>query len=105
MKGNVLHFKGSLEDLIEATFILKCHGRLFYPQFSMKDKQSLYIWVIGHGNQTEVNSFEVTVKFWINGRTTFAHDFIKSIDNEIFMIYLLGQDCLAFPTKRKRGLP
>ena len=51
MKGNILHFKGSLEDLAKSTFILKCHGRLFYPQFRMKDKQSLHIWVIGHGNQ------------------------------------------------------
>ena len=84
-----------------SNFYFEMPWRAFFPQFCMKDKQSLHIWVIGHGNQTEVNSFEVTVKFWINGKTTFAHDFIKSIDIEIFMMYLVGQDCLAFQLKEK----
>ena len=100
MIGNVLEFKGSLEDLKKKCFILKCHGRLFYPQFHVRTSSNvLRIWVLGYGDQTEINSFEVTVKFWINGRTTFAHDFVMPIDSPK-IANLIGEECLTFPIKR-----
>ena len=100
-KGDTLAFKGSMAELKESTFILECHGRLFYPQFRIKEKEELlHIWVIGHGDQSEINSFEVMVKFGINGRTTFANDFIKPIDTDKVWLSQIGQDCMAFPIKR-----
>ena len=99
-KNDVLEFKGSLENLKKSHFILECHRRLFYPQFLIREKE-LKVWVVGHGDQTEINSFEATIKFWINGRTTFAHDFIKPIEFEKKDVWhSSGQDCLVFPIKR-----
>ena len=88
MKDDVLEFKGSLEDLEKSTFILNCYGKLFFPQFCVNQQPSknsfgnlkmLHFWIVGHGNQDEINSFEVLVKFWINGRTILTKDFVIPI--------------------------
>ena len=62
MKDDVLEFKGSLEDLEKSTFILNCYGKPFFPQFIVEENV-LHFWVVGHGNQDEINSFEVNYLF------------------------------------------
>ena len=58
IKDNVLDYKGSLEDLGKNVFVLNNYGRPFFPQFYVKG-HFLHFWVVGHGDQNEVNSFEV----------------------------------------------
>ena len=104
LKKTSLEFNGSLEDLKKSTFILECYGKLFYPQFLHVESENklLHIWVIGYGDRAEINSFEFTIKFWVNGRTTFAHDFVKPIDierSERSELYF-GEDGLILPIKR-----
>ena len=65
MKEDVLEFKGSLEDLKKNSFILLCYGkRPFYPQFYVKENL-LHFWVVGHGSQVKINSFEVRIRYLI----------------------------------------
>ena len=99
MKDDVLEFKGSIEDLKKSIFVLVCYGKPFYPQFYMKEDM-FHFWVIGQGDQDEINSFEVTVKFWINERTTVAHDFVKSIDDIYDNMLFSGKDGVMIPVKK-----
>ena len=102
MKEDVLEFKGSLEDLKKKNYILNCYGRPFYPQLYVSNhsnNKTLHFWVVGHGNQDEINSFEVLVKFWINGRTTLAHDFVRKI-HTYKGILTSGEDGMVIPVKK-----
>ena len=58
IKDDVLDYKGSLEDLEESVFVLNSYGRPSFPQFYDKGNM-LHFWVVGHGNQDELCSFEV----------------------------------------------
>ena len=58
-KDDVLDFKGSLEDLEKNTFVLNCYGKPFYPQFYVNDGILMHYWVVGQGDQAEINPFEV----------------------------------------------
>ena len=98
MKDDVLEFKGTLEDLKKKIYILNCYGMPFYPQFYEKGKL-LHFWVVGQGNQDEINSFEVWVKFWIKRRTTVAHDFVKPI-NSNKGILTSGQNGIVIPVEK-----
>ena len=61
VKDDVLEFKGSREDLKKSVFILNCYGKPFFPQFFFNKEMEkfLHFWVVGHGDQAEMNSFEV----------------------------------------------
>ena len=61
IKDDVLEFKGRLEDLTKSTFILNSYGKPFFPQFRVNGSGNvLQFWVIGHGDETEMKSFEVS---------------------------------------------
>ena len=90
IKHDVLDFKGTLEDLEKSTFVLNSYENLFFPQFHVeKSKKNLrhesqsmlYIWVRGHGNQTEINPFEMSIKFFLNGKPRIRmNDLVKAMD-------------------------
>ena len=90
IKHDVLDFKGTLEDLEKSTFVLNSYENLFFPQFHVeKSKKNLrhesqsmlYIWVRGHGNQTEINQFEMSIKFFLNGKPRIRmNDLVKAMD-------------------------
>ena len=45
------------------------------------DESMLYIWVRGHGNQTEINPFEMSIKFFLNGKPRIRmNDLVKAMD-------------------------
>ena len=56
---------------------MDCH--FIYPQFCFA-KNTLHFWVIGYGNQAEINSFDVNVKFFVNGRKLTVSDIVKPLD-------------------------
>ena len=66
IKDDVLEFKGSLKDLKKNNFILNSYGKPFFPQFYVNGKL-LHFWVVGHGNQDEISSFEVNnfTRIWL----------------------------------------
>ena len=97
---NVLDFKGSLEDLTKSTFILNSYGMPFFPQFKVTDKMVLNFWVFGHGAQAEINSFDLFIKFFLNGQPRFgSFDSVKGINVDHDML-TLGQSCMMVPVKR-----
>ena len=93
---NVLEFKGSFEDLKKSTFILNSYGKPFFPQFKVTDMILLF-WVIGHGDQAEINSFELFIKFFLDGKPKLGlFDSVKGINVDHNML-TLG---LMVPVKR-----
>ena len=75
INDEVLEFKGTIEDLKNSTFILNSYGKPFFPQFFIEGKDfednyeaALYIWVFGHGDRAEINLFEMSIKFFVNGK-------------------------------------
>ena len=91
IKDEVLEFKGTIEDLKKSTFILNSYGKPFFPQFHVEDDDddddfdirnaSLYIWVFGHGDRAEIDLFEMSIKFFVNGKPKISLTCpVKSID-------------------------
>ena len=93
----VLEFKGNLEDLKKNNFVLNCYGKPFYPQFYVKENV-LHFWVVGHGDQTEINSFKVRMQLFVEGRDLLIEDFVKSIDIEKKFL-TSGQQGMMVPVK------
>ena len=87
IKDKVLDFKGTVEDLKKSTFILNCYEKPFFPQFYFKDNDaicdgSLYVSVVGHGDRAEINSFEMSINFFLDGKPKISSTYpIKSIDD------------------------
>ena len=95
----VLKFKGGLEDLVKSTFILNSYGKPFYPQFHVNKKaKTLHFWVVGHGDQAEIDSFEFDVTFYRNGKKLLVSDFVKLIDIDKNLL-TSGQDGVMIPVK------
>ena len=93
----VLEFTGNLEDLKKNNFVLICYGKPFYPQFYVKENV-LHFWVVGHGDQTEINSFKVRMQFFVEGRHLLMEDFVKSIDIAKNLL-TSGQEGMMVPVK------
>ena len=93
----VLEFKGNLEDLKKNNFVLNCYRKPFYPQFYVKGNV-LHFWVVGHGNQTEINSFKFRMQLFVEGRDLLIEDFVKSIDIEKNLL-TSGQDGMMVHVK------
>ena len=82
VKDDVLEFKGSREDLKKSVFILNCYGKPFFPQFFFNKKMEnfLHFWVVGHGDQAEMNSFEMSVDFFLDGKPRISmKDYVRGL--------------------------
>ena len=82
-KEKVLEFKGTLEELKTSVFVLNSYGKPFFPQFHVNGNH-IYIWVVGHGDQAEIDSFEVSMKFFRFGwpKLGFMQDSVKALDTD-----------------------
>ena len=88
IKHDVLKFKGTLEELKKSTYVLNTYGKPFFPQFYINQPKEnenvesmLYIWVRGHGDQTEMDLFEMSIKFFLNGKPRIRmNDLVKAMD-------------------------
>ena len=91
-KDDVLEFKGTLEELKTSVFVLNSYGKPFFPQFHVNGNL-IYIWVVGHGDQAEIDSFEVSMKFFRFGwpKLGFLQDSVKAIDTDKNLL-TSGQD-------------
>ena len=80
---DVLEFKGTLHELTRSTFILNKYGKPFFLQFEetcMDDAEFLLIWVIGHGDQAEMISFEMSIVFFLDGKPKISmKDYVKEL--------------------------
>ena len=101
IKDEVLEFKGTIEDLKKSTFILNSYGKPFFPQFFFKDNDTfsgvLLVWVVGHGDQAEINSFEMTIKFFLDGKPKISSTYpIKNIDHRDESDLCNGEGSMSF---------
>ena len=94
---SVMKFKGSLEDLKKNNSILNCYGRPFYPQFHVKGSV-LHVWVVGHGDRTEISSFDYALEFYVNEKKFVLPDTVKAIDTDKNLL-TSGQSGLMVPVK------
>ena len=92
-----LKFKGTLEDLKKKTFVLNNYGRSFFLQFYVNQKR-LHFWVVGDGDQAEIDSFKFNVTFNRNGKKLLLSDFVKPIDIDKNLL-TNGQDGMMVPVK------
>ena len=95
---SVMKFKGSLEELEKNNDILNCYGRPFYPQFYVKGNV-LHVWVVGHGDQTEISSFDYTLESYVNEKKFCSSDSVKAIDTDKNLL-TSGQDGITVPVKK-----
>ena len=91
-KDDVLEFKGTLKELKASVFVLNSYGKPFFPQFHVHGNY-LHVWVVGHGCWPEIDSFEVSVKFFRFGwpKLGFMQDSVKGLDTDKKLL-ISGQD-------------
>ena len=91
-KDDVLEFKGTLKELKTSVFVLNSYGKPFFPQFHVHGNY-LHVWVVGHGCWPEIDSFEVSVKFFRFGwpKLGFMQDSVKGLDTDKKLL-ISGQD-------------
>ena len=95
---NVFDFKGNFEELVHPCYILNSYGKPFFLQFRF-DEDWLYIWVIGHGDQDEINSFEAYIKVFVNGKLKHSfNDTVKSIDVDRSLL-MTGKSGIVIPVE------
>ena len=95
---NVFDFKGNRDELDQPCYILNSYGKPFFLQFRF-DEDWLYIWVIGHGDQDEINSFEAYIKVFVNGKLKHSfNDTVKSIDVDRSLL-MTGKSGIVIPVE------
>ena len=94
---DVLEFKGTIRELRRSTYILNKYGKPFFVQFAETENNGrfeiLHVWVVGHGDQAEMNLFEMSVDFFLNGKPKISiKDYVKELrlkenDDDSFAYY------------------